>query len=92
MVVLPTLRQLEKNESFREQWFAQPVLQPGAEAWLHAWCDRATLLMARGLAKKRGLPGSRAAARFVAAAELDAGAAPGAPRKVQARRGRGEKR
>ena len=36
--VLATIEALETNSSARADWFAQPLLAPGARAWLASWC------------------------------------------------------
>ena len=36
--VLATIEALETNSSARAEWFAQPILAPGARAWLASWC------------------------------------------------------
>lgn len=47
--LLERVAQLETNASARAQWFDQPVLQPGAPAWLTAWCGRFQQLLGAAL-------------------------------------------
>ena len=51
---LATLRQLHENATAREAWFAQPVLEPGAQGWLEAWCGEAGDLLVAELRRACG--------------------------------------
>jgi len=44
---------LEGSAAAREAFFAQPVLQPGAGAWVNAWCTDFGGMLRAALAKKR---------------------------------------
>lgn len=39
--VLETIRRLEEDAQFRQNWFASPILAAGADKWLGAWVTRA---------------------------------------------------
>ena len=43
--VLETMQQLLTNESFRVEWFAEPVLAPSASQWVTSWCERFGMMM-----------------------------------------------
>ena len=45
--VVATALRLQEDAAFREAWFAQPLLVPGAEAWLERWLERTTALLRR---------------------------------------------
>jgi hypothetical protein len=45
-----------------EQWFAQPLLAPGAQAWVDAWCAAAQGVLARGWAEAQREAGARVGA------------------------------
>lgn len=69
--LLRQVAQLETNTTARLLWFGQPVLQPGAPAWLTAWCDRFRLLVAAALdrAALRGALQRLSAATLVRASD-----------------------
>jgi FkbM family methyltransferase len=50
--LLATMRRLEHEPAFRDAWFAEPVLAPGAEAWLRAFLARLAGHFSRALAAK----------------------------------------
>lgn len=49
--VLDTVRKLQEDKSFREQWFAEPVLMPTADEWVEAWCANAGKMIAEAVQK-----------------------------------------
>jgi hypothetical protein len=49
--VLETVRSLESDAAFREQWFDAPVLAPTAQAWLRIWCGVVVELFRAGMAR-----------------------------------------
>ena len=49
--VLGTMQQLLTNESFRIEWFQEPILAPTASQWVSEWCERFGSMMKVSLAK-----------------------------------------
>ena len=49
-----TLRAINSSVAAREAFFAQPVLLPGAQAWLEGWCADAGEMLARALLDRCG--------------------------------------
>ena len=43
--VLMTITRLEDDASFREWFFAHPVLQPGAQLWVDRWCTQTRAIL-----------------------------------------------
>jgi len=44
---------LEGSAGAREAFFAQPVLAPGAEAWVAGWCHTLGGMLREAVARKR---------------------------------------
>ena len=42
--VVQTIKRLEADTEFRDEWFSKPVLMPGADLWLQGWVDHAARL------------------------------------------------
>ena len=42
--VVQTIKRLEADAEFRDEWFSKPVLMPGADLWLQRWVDHAARL------------------------------------------------
>jgi hypothetical protein len=45
--ILATILQLERNASFRREWFSRPLLNPGASEWVESWVENVTGLINR---------------------------------------------
>ena len=43
------VRRLETDAEYRASFFAEPVLAPGAEAWLQRWCDAASRILRQAI-------------------------------------------
>ena len=47
--VLDTVEQLMTNETFRLEWFQEPILAPTAQPWVAAWCTQFGALVQKAL-------------------------------------------
>lgn len=39
------VRRLESDKAYRDAFFAEPILVPGARAWVHGWCTKTTTIL-----------------------------------------------
>ena len=57
--VVDVVNALENDNSFRDMWFDEPILVPGADQWLHLWCHRAEIMLREsfnGVQSARSVP------------------------------------
>jgi hypothetical protein len=47
--IVDAARQLEINKDFRDAFFAEPILVPGARRWVHQWCKNASEILYEAL-------------------------------------------
>ena len=43
--IINASRRLETDKAYRDAFFKEPVLLPGAQAYVHSWCHNATQIL-----------------------------------------------